>query len=89
MSRFIAEGLIHFDARYNEFSLIVRKDEGVSVLQQLYYCPWSGDTLPASQRGAWFDELEALGIDPMNDKIPDRYQGASWRSDKKTTESPP
>ncbi|EGY02707.1 hypothetical protein AZA_87673 [Nitrospirillum viridazoti Y2] len=79
MRQFVAEGLVLFDQRYNEFSLLVRQGDGIQVCQKIDFCPWSGDKLPQSLRDRWFDELEAQGIDPMNDPIPERYQDARWR----------
>ncbi|HEX8214122.1 MAG TPA: hypothetical protein VF582_01475 [Allosphingosinicella sp.] len=50
-----------------------------SAKQQLFYCPWCGERLPPSQRDRWFEELEALGIDPGSDAIPEDYQSGAWR----------
>ncbi|MEM7780234.1 MAG: hypothetical protein AAF697_07595 [Pseudomonadota bacterium] len=50
-----------------------------SAKQQLFYCPWCGEKLPPSQRDRWFDELEAMGIDPNVDPIPSAYQSGEWR----------
>lgn len=50
-----------------------------STSQQIYFCPWCGERLPQSQRDKWFDELEALGIDPMNEPYPEKYKTAEWR----------
>lgn len=75
----IANGLVRYDERYDEYSIIVRPGE-VEVLQKIDYCPWSGDKLPEGRRNQWFDELEAQGIDPMTDPIPIEYQTDAWRT---------
>lgn len=47
--------------------------------QQLFYCPWCGERLPPSQRERWFDALEAAGINPASDPIPEPFQSGAWR----------
>ena len=72
------EKLVQFDERFNSYYLIIKSEDGVDVRQQIKFCPWCGESLPESLRGKWFDELEALGIDPMNDEIPERFKSSAW-----------
>ena len=80
MEHHVNDGLVRYDDRFDQFDLVVRDGEEVQILQQIYFCPWSGDQLPPSQRDRWFDEIESKGIDPMNDAIPLEYQGSAWRN---------
>jgi len=41
-------------------------------------CPWCGSKLPASKRECWFNALEHLGIDPLTDNVPSRFQPDAW-----------
>lgn len=75
----ISNGLVRYDERFDEYSIIVRVNESVEVNQHISFCPWSGDKLPIGVRDQWFDELEAQGIDPLNDPIPESYQSKKWR----------
>lgn len=67
-------GSIQYDARFNEYWV-----HAGEARQGLFYCPWCGEKLPPSQRDRWFDELEALGIDPWNDEVPELYRTGAWR----------
>jgi hypothetical protein len=67
--------LVKYDLRFDSYFLRVTGE----TRQDIWFCPWCGDRLPPSQRAKWFDELEALGIDPMNDKYPRKYATDEWR----------
>jgi hypothetical protein len=67
--------LVRYDLRFDSYSLAINSEGR----QQIQFCPWCGERLPPSQRGRWFDELEVLGIDPMNEPYPDRYSTDHWR----------
>lgn len=77
MAQQVADKVVRFDERYVQYDLTVR-DDG-EVLQQIDFCPWCATRLPESLREKWFDELEAMGIDPMRDPIPEPYQSSEWR----------
>jgi hypothetical protein len=68
-------GVVAYDVRFDSYALCVSEN----VSQQIYHCPWCGERLPPSQRDRWFDELEALGIDPMNEPYPAKYRTDEWR----------
>lgn len=67
-------GTVHYDARFDVYWVLAG-----GAKQQLFYCPWCGDQLPPSQRDRWFDELDALGIDPDQEVVPERYRSGVWR----------
>lgn len=81
MQQQVGDGLIKYDERFDQFSIVVKAGNEVETLQGISFCPWSGHKLPGSLRSRWFDELEAIGVDPMNDEIPLEYQSAAWRSE--------
>ncbi|MBE1589698.1 hypothetical protein H4W80_007956 [Nonomuraea angiospora] len=68
--------LISFDERFVEYGLLVHDGGSSSVI--ISFCPWCGTRLPDSRRDRWFDELEALGIDPGDDEIPIEYRDGRW-----------
>ncbi|WP_156356111.1 DUF6980 family protein [Sphingomonas sp. Leaf22] len=65
---------VHYDARYDVYWV-----EAGAARQTLFFCPWCGERLPPSLRDRWFDELEALGIDPDIGPIPEDFQSSAWR----------
>jgi hypothetical protein len=65
---------VRYDARFDHYWV-----EAGGAKQQLFYCPWCGEALPPSQRDGWFDALEALGIDPNLDPIPEPFRTGAWR----------
>ncbi len=71
---------VYYNEARDEYSIDVPGYDGVSQL--LYYCPWCGEKLPESKRDEWFDLLEAQGIDPMNDPIPEEFKTSAWRTKK-------
>jgi hypothetical protein len=68
--------VVEYDARYDEYNIAV---PGLTARQAIYNCPWCGERFPPSQRDRWFDELEASGIDPFKDEIPEPYRSETWR----------
>ena len=67
-------GTVRYDPRFDVYWL-----PAGSARQQLFYCPWCGEKLPPSQMDRWFDELEAAGIDPDCDPLPEQYCSGAWR----------
>lgn len=65
---------VRYDARFDEYWI-----PAGGAQQLLFFCPWCGETLPPSQRDRWFDELEARGLDPLEDPVPMEYQSGAWR----------
>ena len=68
-------GSVQYDPRFDDYWLPAGEAQ-----QRLFYCPCCGEELPPSQRDRWFDELEALGIDPWGDEVPENYRDATWRT---------
>jgi hypothetical protein len=60
--------LIHYSPRFREYGLLIH-DGGTSV-STIRFCPWCGTGPPDSLRDRWFEELEALGIDPWGEEVP-------------------
>ena len=71
-----ADALIDFIAKFREYGIIIH--DGGSSHIVISYCPWCGARLPDSQRERWFDELEALGIDPRTDDVPGEFDDDRW-----------
>ncbi|KQN82012.1 hypothetical protein ASE90_09895 [Sphingomonas sp. Leaf67] len=67
-------GSVRYDSRFDEYWIPAGK-----ARQTLFFCPWCGVKLPPSQRDRWFDQLEALGFDPWEDKLPEPYRNGAWR----------
>jgi hypothetical protein len=65
---------VQYDTRFDQYWVPAGE-----ARQALFYCPWCGEKLPPSQHNRWFDELEALGIDPWKDEVPERYRSSAWR----------
>lgn len=68
---------VRYDARFDHYWLTAGQAK-----QQIFFCPWCGVALPGSQRDRWFDALEAEGIDPDRDPIPEHYKTGAWRGAK-------
>jgi len=64
---------VRYDARFDEYWI-----PAGGARQCLFHCPWCGEKLPPSQRDRWFDELEAMGLDPLSDPIPEAYRTGEW-----------
>ena len=65
-----------YSPQFDEYGLIIH-DGGPSYLT-ITHCPFCGARLPGSRRDAWFDALEAKGLEPMSDAIPDAFKSARW-----------
>jgi hypothetical protein len=68
--------VVVYDPRFDEYGLPVR-DGGASMVV-IGYCPWCGGRLPASRRDAWFDAVEARGLDPWEDELPEELRDSAW-----------
>ncbi len=44
----------------------------------LNHCPWSGKQFPSSLRDTYFDILEAMGLDPWEEEIPEEFESDAW-----------
>jgi hypothetical protein len=79
MKESISYGLIHYDNRFSEFDIVISESGGVIKSQKIEFCPWCGSQFPPGYREEWFDALESMGIDPLNDIIPEQFQSDRWR----------
>lgn len=71
-----ADVVVIYIDKFQEYGLVIH-DGGTSSIG-ISFCPWCGAKLPDSQRDRWFDEIEALGLDPWSDEIPGRYESDEW-----------
>jgi hypothetical protein len=78
MTRHVSGGevAIVLNRRFREVG--IRILDGGSSVQLISFCPWCGSKLPSSLREQWFDEIEALGVDPATGPIPSKYQSDEW-----------
>lgn len=67
-------GAVEYDIRFDAYWV-----ETGGLRQDLFFCPWCGDRLPPSQQDRWFDELEAMDLDPFSDPVPEPYRTGAWR----------
>jgi len=70
------DALVSYVAKFKEYGLIVH--DGGSASVAIAFCPWCGSQLPESARDRWFDEVEALGLDPWEDALPPEYEDGRW-----------
>jgi len=68
--------LVAYSPKFREYGLIIH--DGGSSCGVIRFCPWCGARLPESLRYRWFDELEALGLEPDDDAVPERYRSSAW-----------
>lgn len=81
MLRFTSEnelGLLYVD-KFRDFGLEYR--DGGTSYQCINFCPFCGVRFPTSLRDKWFDEIEAKGLNPWGDEIPEEYKSSKWWSD--------
>jgi hypothetical protein len=52
---------------------------GLSIRQAFIYCPACGVKLRGSYREKWFEALCALGVNPMEDEVPEPFRTSEWR----------
>lgn len=72
---------IVFIPKFREYG--VRVLDGGSSYIQMKYCPWCRKKLPSSLRTKWFAEMNKLGLEPGDKKIPREYLDDKWYSDKR------
>ena len=67
-----------FIHKFREYGIKVI-DGGTGFIE-IQYCPWCGKQLPMSLRDEWFDALEKLGINPLEEEnlIPSQFLDGSW-----------
>ena len=70
------DALVDYSARLRQYGLIVH-DGGHSVIT-IEYCPWCGTKLPSSLADEWFDQLDQLGLEPGDPRIPEPLKSDAW-----------
>lgn len=69
--------------KFREFGLCIL-ERGLlkrrNVFEQIFFCPFTGKQLPDSLRDVWFEKLEALGLEPESDNIPEDMRTERWWS---------
>ncbi|MGI9227532.1 MAG: DUF6980 family protein [Gammaproteobacteria bacterium] len=68
---------IQYIPKFREYGISCKHD-GVTGFQLIEYCPWCGKSLPESLRDKWFSELEALGFEPEDPRLPKKYLFDEW-----------
>jgi len=75
------EVAIRFVKKFREYGILIL-DGGSSKLR-ISFCPWCGKKLPESLRDRWFDEMDALGLDPDADDLPEKFTDERWYQELK------
>ena len=70
------ESSLVYIPKFREYGLRVL--DGGSSYILVVFCPWCGARLPASLRYAWFDALEAMGLERGSADLPAAYLDDSW-----------
>ena len=66
-----------FVPKFREYGLLI--GDGGTSYQLIHYCPWCGSRLPETLRNEWFEKLESMSIDPMDeDAIPEKFRNEAW-----------
>lgn len=73
------DAILLYNPKFEEYGIPIR--DGGRSRSILAYCPWCGTKLPDSKRDAWFDALEAQGIDPWQDEVPEAFKSDAWWRD--------
>jgi hypothetical protein len=74
----IGENVGYDDSVREYFIVVENHGGGVIERQALVFCPICGKCFPTSLRQEWLARLEDMGIDPLNDVIPEPYRNGSW-----------
>lgn len=64
--------------RFREYGI---SREGGVAIQRIYFCPFCGTKLPESLREAFFDRLDALGMEIEDPALPDELRSDAWWRD--------
>lgn len=65
---------------FREVSL--RIVDGGTARLNLSHCPFCGTELDGSLRDEWFDQLEALDLDPESPDVPVQMRSDAWWRDR-------
>jgi hypothetical protein len=70
------EVAIRYIPKFREYGIHI--EDGGTSFQEIRFCPWCGRPLPPSLRDRWFEELDALGLEPDSPALSDRYKTDEW-----------
>jgi hypothetical protein len=78
MQRHLVEGdlALRYIPKFREYGILIL--DGGSSMQEIRFCPWCGCALPPSLRDTWFEEVEALGLEPESPNLPANYRTDAW-----------
>lgn len=71
--------VLNYVPNFNEYGLLIRDGEDGYASSHIViaFCPWCGAGLGPSYRYAWFDKLDAVGLEPEDD-LPAELTDATW-----------
>ncbi len=72
-----SKAAIIYNPRFDEYHIGPRGGTGDEL--RMANCPWCGTMLPESKRDLWFERLEQMGIDPLQEEVPEEFNSAAWR----------
>ena len=70
------ETAIRYSPKFREYGIPVL-DDGDSYIV-IAHCPWCGSQLPTSLRDRWFEQLEKLGLDIDDPRMPEALRTDEW-----------
>lgn len=78
MNRHLIEGevAVRYIGKFREYGILIL--DGGSSLQEIRFCPWCMCGLPMSLRDEWFEQVDALGLEPDSPDLPERYKTDAW-----------
>jgi hypothetical protein len=74
------EVAIRYFPKFREYGILYL--DGGTSFQDIKFCPWCGKNIPASMRDQWIKEIRALGFEPDQENIPEKYKTDRWWSEK-------
>ena len=69
------DALVRYEPRFDSYALYARF--GSPWCTDIKFCPWCG----APKRDLsdmWFDRIEAMGLEPRDPAIPEKYKSDLW-----------
>lgn len=81
--------LLEYVPKHNSYGLLIRDGEDGYAQSQIVirYCPWCGTSLDPNYGDAWFDELDALGLEPGDDLPAELTDAIWWQNKERASES--
>jgi hypothetical protein len=74
------EVAIKYVSKFREYGILYL--DGGTSLQEIKFCSWCGKKLPDSMRDQWIKKTRALGFEPDQENIPEKYKTEQWWSEK-------